>query len=666
MSAETPPGRSVVIHAHFYQPPREEPWLDQIEREASAAPYHDWNQRIERECYRAVVAARVPAADGRIARVVNTLQSISFNVGPTLVEWLEREAPDTWAAILAADQSSRLQLRGHGNAIAMPYHHVIVPLATRRDKTTEVRWGIADFRRRFGREPEGMWLPETAVDDETLDVLAEEGIRFTILAPHQVITPPPNGLPGRYTTLAGRSIALFVYDGPLSHEVAFGPLIQNAALWSAEVLARHSPSLPPTTPGPALVSMATDGETYGHHHQFGEMALAATLDRLGREPEVRIENFAAFLACHPAEHPVELVAPSSWSCPHGVERWRADCGCRTRSGTSQAWRAPLREALDWLAGELHERFETEGAGLFPDLWSARDAYASVGSPSHLPVRARELLEMERNVLRMFTSCGWFFDDVAGLETIVCLRYAARAVELAGPGRAGLETELRRRLAAALSNDPAAGSARDLYDRAARPSHPGEVRAAAAYAAVALVAPERLRTVVGAYLIGPTDDQRLLVQHRRTGRSWRVSAAAQRVGRIDFVVDLEVEADPGAHRVSLGELPELEREEVRRSLRQALREGVLNREEEARIAEGVVTYRRAIADSLVRQLPADPLSAGGMDLERLEWTLDLLALEGQPVPFDAQTRFYRLLADGPRDLRPALRVLTVRFGFSLPR
>ena len=177
--------RSIVIHGHFYQPPRENPWLEEVEREVSAAPHHDWNARIEQECYRAVVAARVLAPNGRISRIVNTLEYISFNFGPTLLEWMEHAAPDTYARVLEADRKSVTRL-GHGNAIAQPYHHAILPLSSRRDKVTEVRWGIADFKRRFGREPEGMWLPETALDDETLDVLAQEGMKFTIVAPGQV------------------------------------------------------------------------------------------------------------------------------------------------------------------------------------------------------------------------------------------------------------------------------------------------------------------------------------------------------------------------------------------------------------------------------------------------------------------------------------------------
>jgi len=354
----------------------------------------------------------------------------------------------------------------------MPYHHLILPLTPRRDKVIEVRWGIADFRRRFGREPDGMWLPETAVDDETLDVLAAEGIRFTILAPHQVERAPAGGLPGWYRTAAGRRIALFLYNGALSHDVAFGPLVRDPAAWVERL----------TTAPAEVVAIATDGETYGHHHRGGDVTLARVLDTLARRGDVRVESLAAVLARHPPQQEVRLVAPSSWSCPHGVERWRADCGCRvhTDRATHQRWRAPLRAALDWLAAELHALFEREAGSLFSDPWAARDAYGAVlGAPDaavtrfwsewlHRPddggarAQAHRLLELERHALRMFTSCGWFFDDIAGLESVIVLRSAARAIELAGPEAPRLEAGLLQRLALAPSNDPAVGSGRELY------------------------------------------------------------------------------------------------------------------------------------------------------------------------------------------------------------
>ena len=398
--------RSVVIHGHFYQPPRDDPWTGVIPVEANAAPFHDWNERIERECY---------------APVAPSLASMSFDFGPTLLDWMERHAAGTYAHVVAAARS--------GGAVAMPYHHLILPLAPRHDKVTEVRWGIADFKRRFGREPEGMWLPETAVDDETLDVLAAEGIRFTILAPHQVERVPAGGLPGWYRTSGGRRIALFTYDGAMSHDVAFGPLVRDADAWVARLTAGSN----------ELVAVATDGETYGHHHKGGDAVLARVLETLKRRSDVKVENFTSFLARRPPEEEVRLVAPSSWSCPHGVERWRAECGCRSapERATQQRWRAPLRAALEWLSEEVRAVFQRAGRVV----------------PTAL----------QHQLLRMFTSCGWFFDDIAGLESVIVLRSAARAIELAGPSEAPrLEAGLLERLALAPSNDPAVGSGRELY------------------------------------------------------------------------------------------------------------------------------------------------------------------------------------------------------------
>ncbi|MFI5280477.1 MAG: DUF3536 domain-containing protein [Gemmatimonadales bacterium] len=426
--------RSVVIHGHFYQPPRENPWTGVVEREDNAAPDHDWNARITRECYAPLAA--IPIGGGPTAEqpTLNAYQYTSFDVGPTLASWLEVEAPDVLAAMLAGDADSRERL-GHGNAIAMPYHHVILPLCSHRDKTTEVRWGLEDFRRTFGREATGMWLPETAVDNDTLDVLAAEGVAFTVLAPHQVAAPPAAGFPGTYKASGGRSIAVFTYDGAASHAVAFGRMLEDAVEWERALLGN---------PARTVVSLATDGETFGHHHRFGDLALGALIDHLLARRDVTVTNFAAVLAERKPVESVELVAPSSWSCVHGVERWRSECGCRVKAGTQQRWRAPLREAIDWLVGEIHAIYDRRGAAL---------------------------IEMEKSALASMTSCGWFFDDFAGLEGRQVLRYAARAIALAGSDGPHLEAGLLSRLKKAISNDPEAGSAAAFYRRDVLPKAP---------------------------------------------------------------------------------------------------------------------------------------------------------------------------------------------------
>jgi hypothetical protein len=453
----------VVIHAHFYQPPRENPWSGVVEREPTAAPDHDWNVRITRECYAPLSSIRVGTDESDPLRL-DAYNFLSYDVGPTLLEWMEREAPATYEAMLHGDRHSRERL-GHGNAMAMPYHHVILPLSSRRDKETEVRWGLADFRRRFGREPAGLWLPETAVDEETLDVLAAQGVAFTVLAPHQVRRPPAHGLPGRVRTSGGRSIAVFLYDGPLSHGVAFGALLKDSARWEKDLLANRSAR---------VVSIATDGETYGHHHRFGDLALGAMLYGLAARRGVRVENFASVLAAHPPLEEVELLAPTSWSCVHGVERWRADCGCRLAldGSTQQRWRAPLRAAMDWLVGEVHARYEREGAALPGGPWAFRDAVGATGPVTGTEEHLARAVEMERSALRGLTSCGWFFDDFAGLEGRQVLRYAARAIALAGEEAPRLEDGFLARLDSAVSNDRAVGTAVDFYRRTIKPELPG--------------------------------------------------------------------------------------------------------------------------------------------------------------------------------------------------
>lgn len=464
--------RSVVVHGHFYQPPRENPWTGEVDPEPTAAPFHDWNQRIESECYAPMAQARVLGPHGEVQHRDNLYASMSFDVGPTLFEWMETSAPETYASILEADRLSVARL-GHGNAIAMPYHHAILPLASYRDKVTEVRWGIDDFRRRFNREPEGMWLPETAVDEETLAVLADQGILFTILAPHQVEKVSGLGLPLRFRAGESREIALCIYDDTLSADIAFGRLIKDGAL-----LAGH---LDPKD-DKLITAAAMDGETFGHHHRFGEMALARAFRILEERGEVRIENFASFLARNPAQEEAVLVAPSSWSCPHGVERWRSSCGCALAPElhTSQAWRKPLRDGLEWLAGEFHEIFERDGEALFSsDPWMVRDNYGLVVGASVVKAfefiasvitrrndegrieRAAELLEMEDAALKMFTSCAWFFDDLARIETIQVLKYAAFAIELSGDEER-LEKGLLDRIGDAKSNDPKEGTGLDIW------------------------------------------------------------------------------------------------------------------------------------------------------------------------------------------------------------
>lgn len=671
------PLRTIIVHGHFYQPPREDPWFDEVEREPSAAPYHDWNQRVEHECYRAVVAARVLAPDGRISRIVNTLAWISFDVGATLCEWLEREARPTYEAMLEADRLSRRRCGGHGNAMAMPYHHVILPLASRRDKVTEVRWGIADFRRRFGRDPVGMWLPETAVDDETLEVLAAEGIRFTVLGPHQVEGAPADGSPGLYRTGGGRRIAIFAYDGPISHDVAFGGLLQDAAAWEARLLADHGG--PPRT----LVTMATDGETYGHHHAFGEMALAALLVRLEGRSDVRVENFASFLERHPAAKPVTIVAPSSWSCPHGVERWRSDCSCKAapERPTQQRWRRPLREALDWLARELHTRYEQEGWELLGDPWTARDAYGTVvGAGADAvgrfarealerrgawtearAIRVRELLEMERDALRMFTSCGWFFDDIGGIEAAQVLKYAARAIALAGPGAEALEASFAQRLAEAPSNDPRYGSGREVYWARAHPPVAPAARAAAGYAAARAVTPE----IEGGSRCYPgrAEGDEVVVTHCRTGRAHRFRVTVLDPEGPGLVALVQAVGREGEIRVPLAQLPEQVASLIRGTLRRRLARRWLGPEELEALGSGELGLREAASRALKRAVAS--LAEGEVDAigAQVVGLADLLELLEEALPFDAQTAFFRIREGADPKRAQALAPLGRRLGFA---
>jgi alpha-amylase/alpha-mannosidase (GH57 family) len=470
----------VCIHGHFYQPPRENPFTGEVAEQPSAAPWHDWNARITEESYAANARARVLGDKGEVVREINNYERISFDFGPTLLSWLEKGDPDTYRAVIEADAASARRFGGHGSALAQAYNHSILPLSNSRDRVTQVRWGIADFRRRFGREPEGMWLPETAVDMESLDVLAREGIRFTILAPHQAAAVESDQgswaevMDGSVDTRIpylvdlghGRAITVFFYDGPLSREIAFDGVLEDGYALAARLLG----SIGEPGEGSWLAHVATDGETYGHHHRHGEMALAVALEAIEAGPEARLTNYPEYLAAHPPTRKASIAEDSSWSCAHGVERWRADCGCKTgREPTGhQRWRAPLRLALDWLRDQLVAPFESMGADLLTDPWKARDEYISVvlgDSPAPfldeharpgLDVEGRRkalgLLEIQEHAMLMYTSCGWFFDDISGLETVFVLRHAgwvcALAREFLG---VDLEPELKARLEAAPSN-----------------------------------------------------------------------------------------------------------------------------------------------------------------------------------------------------------------------
>lgn len=656
--------RSVILHAHFYQPPREDPWLDIVEREPSAGPHHDWNRRIERECYRTVTAARILTPDGRIARVLNTLEYISFDFGPTLMRWLEREAARTYQAILAADRAALARL-GVGSALASPYHHLILPLASRSDKTTEIRWGIADFRRRFGREPAGMWLPETAADEETLDVLAAEGIRFTIVAPHQVRPVPPDGSPGTYRTRTGRRIRLFTFDAALSHALAFGPLIRNADDLVREIVSAI------LSPGRQLVSLAVDGETFGHHHRFGEMALAAAIEALERRTDLRIENCESVLRRGSPDFPVELVEPGSWSCPHGFERWRADCGCSSGAhpGWNQRWRAPLRRAVDMLTAEAHRVFAEDGRTCMDDPAAARDSWAQLRedptTAAHgavLSVRARELLEMEWHALAAATSCGWFHDDVAGIETVLVLRHAARAIQLGGPRLGDLEARFAAELGNAVSNEPGAGSAADIYRLQARPQAPAPVRVAAGHALCLEVCPGNAPPDLPAHTVSCAGEEyTFIVTDRRTGAATTVRARATATRGVDRRVTA---CDTTGHQWLLGlrDLAEPHRLAVTAMLRRSLVWHRLTDAERAEALEG--GNLTSILDlALLRHVESLALLPDAGAIAAVADLLDLRDLLELPIPFDAQTTFIRLWQGAPA-LHATLAGLAHRFGLAV--
>jgi alpha-amylase/alpha-mannosidase (GH57 family) len=467
--------------------------------EPSAFPFHDWNERITVECYRPNAVARILEHDGLPERVVNNYAQVNFNFGATLLDWLEKQAPDVYEAILQADRDSAARFGGHGCALAQGYAHAILPLANERDRRTQVIWGVRDFEHRFGRTPEGFWLPETAVDTPTLEALGEQGIAYTVLAPRQARRVCSAGgawrdvdessldttRPYRVNLPSGRSIAVFFYDGPLSRAIAFETILRSGEELAYRLLA----SAGDDDGTPRLGHIATDGETYGHHHRFGDMALAYALQYVEDRGLATLTNYGQFLELAAPRDEAQIFEASSWSCEHGVERWRSNCGCQAgeHANYKQEWRAPVRDALDWLATHLAQRFETTAAGYIKDPWAARDAYIDV---VHNPTtgnawlqslvqrslsdtelsRLTALFESQGQAILMFASCAWFFEDVAGIETVQSLRHAARAIELSQQACGQDDTERRftALLAMAESNDTSEGTGADVYQRHARP------------------------------------------------------------------------------------------------------------------------------------------------------------------------------------------------------
>ena len=524
----------ICIHGHFYQPPRENPWLEAVELQESAHPYHDWNARIDAECYARNAACRILDEEKRIARIVNNYAKISSNFGPTLLSWMQVNDPAVYRSILEADAESGKAFSGHGSALAQPYNHMIMPLANERDKYTQAFWGVRDFEHRFGRRPEGMWLPETAVDLPTLEILAQLGIKFTILAPNQASRVRKVGgrnwkdvsngqidptMVYRLRLPSGRGVNLFFYDGPISRAIAFEGLLDNGEQFAQRLLGAFSED---TRPWPELVHIATDGETYGHHHQHGEMALTYALNHIESNDLAELINYGLYLERHPATHWVEIFENSSWSCVHGVERWRSNCGCNSggHPGWNQEWRAPLREALDWLRDTLAPLFEEKGLTLLKDPWAARNDYVDVIVDRSADSRDRflarhavrelseaeritvwKLMELQRHAMLMYTSCGWFFDELSGIETVQVIQYAGRAAQLAeqlfGDQRESLFLE---KLSQAKSNIPEHQDGGQVYQKFVKPAFVDLRKVGGHYAIRSLFEPYETNTHVYAYAV----------------------------------------------------------------------------------------------------------------------------------------------------------------------
>jgi alpha-amylase/alpha-mannosidase (GH57 family) len=571
----------VCIHGHFYQPPRENAWLEVVEMQDSAKPFHDWNERINFECYAPNATARILDEAGFIKKIANNYSNISFNIGPTLLSWLEVFDKETYRRIQEADKIAQKKFNGHGTAIAQAYSHLITPLANRQDKITQIEWGLKDFEKRFERKSEGIWLAETAVDSETLDILVDYGVKYTILAPRQAKSFRKIGdknwsdtgsietrRPYWYTLPSGRKIALFFYNGDIAQDVAFKGLLNSGKAFAGRFMSCFD-----INDQAQLAHIATDGESYGHHHRFGEMALADCLSVFEDNGWATLTNYADYLERFPPEYEVVIHENSSWSCVHGIERWRSDCGCNSgRPGWHQRWRAPLREALNWLRDELIPIYEEEAGRLVKDVWATRNDYISVildRSEKNIEafiernqkkflrneeqVHLLRLMEMQRNAQLMFTSCGWFFDEISGLETHQIMQYACRAIDYAiQVAGKDFHLEFERRLASAPSNVYENGAAG--YKKHVLPSRVNLERTGMHYAAASLFEkfPQRLelfnyictsenfeRVIAGNYrlVVGQT-----VIKSRITVSEKLFSFAAIYLGQHNIIGNISTEMD----------------------------------------------------------------------------------------------------------------------------
>jgi len=674
MPKADPMDRYICIHAHFYQPPRENPWLEVIEVQDSAYPYHDWNERITEECYAPNATSRILDHESRILRLVNNYSKISFNFGPTLLAWLESYSNAVYQAIIEADRESRRTFSGHGSALAQAYNHMILPLANPRDKETQVIWGIKDFQRRFGRRPEGMWLPETAVDLETLDVLASHDVLFTILAPRQVYRVRPIGgtewedvsqgtidptRAYKVSLPSGRSISVFFYDGPISLALAFEGLLNNGEEFANRLVGAFSDE----RPWPQIVHVATDGESYGHHHKHGDMALAYALDYVETRNLATLTNYGEYLEKHQPTHEVEIFENSSWSCVHGIERWRADCGCSSggNAAWNQAWRGALREALDWLRDSIAPAYEETALTLLNEPWEARNDYLNVildRSPENLEqwqtkhaakpwnhddtIKILKLLELQRHLMLMYTSCGWFFDELSGLETVQVIQYAGRALQLAKELVGNkIESRFMEMLEQSKSNIPEHQNGRVIYEKWVAPAVLDLTKVGAHYAISSLFEEYGDESPIFCYSATREDYQASQAGRAKLamGRATLTSTITLESSRLNFGV-----LHLGDHNISCG-VAKFQGEGKFRELVQELDDAfeIADFPETIRLMDrhfGVSTYslkslfrdeQRAVLDQIMGPTLAEAEAAYGQIYEHHAPLIRFVRASGMPVP-----------------------------------